>query len=632
MMRLALLLLPLLGRGLGGGCVLFAQNGVDVSWLAVNAGTVTFNVSWDKNDANMPSVWVDSVWVFVDYNKNGVMERLPVSGATATAGTVTKISGNDKGVWVAGNARTNDSFSAKVELFTEIKDVAGACAYASNYPPVGEYTSADKIEFTGTPGYDLVFVGGATTHTESNPYTVPDGYTIQSFTDKTGAPGIINCMPSATYNLTVSATAYCAGSSVTFALSNTTPGQTYRLYRGADAVGVMTGTGNPATFTGVLTGAGTYTAHAVAEKGYCAAVMTGVHTVSEIPLPSAATVTRVSAATVCQGTNVVFRASGTAGSTYTWLGTAGTVSGTGNGTLTVSGTATGTKSVSAYARLTSSGTTCQSGNAATVTAVVNPMPTITRSGGAASQSVYQNKAITAIVYTATNSATISRGGGFPAGVSGTATGSSFTISGTPSAAGTIGYTLTATVGGCTSAAAAGTITSVAVAAPSYAASTKTWIVGTQIWSDAIADPANCDKTSYSAPLPTTNDCRKSSYGYFFSWQRVINLANTYCPSPWRVPTKDDFCALDKTLCNRSDCSRREGSSDKTFYTSSKWGGTLGGQYLSDNTAIYVGTMGIWWSSTAVDATWAYVLTHGDVNVDGANSGSKQIARRLRCVR
>jgi uncharacterized protein (TIGR02145 family) len=56
---------------------------------------------------------------------------------------------------------------------------------------VGNHTSADKIEFTGTPGYDLVFVGGATTHTESSSYTVPPGYTMQSFTDKTGAPGLI---------------------------------------------------------------------------------------------------------------------------------------------------------------------------------------------------------------------------------------------------------------------------------------------------------------------------------------------------------------------------------------------------------------------------------------------------------
>ncbi|MDR3180939.1 MAG: hypothetical protein LBT61_03300, partial [Prevotellaceae bacterium] len=45
-----------------------AQNGVTVSNLAVNAGTVTFEVGWGKN--TVPSTvkpWSDTVWVFVDY-------------------------------------------------------------------------------------------------------------------------------------------------------------------------------------------------------------------------------------------------------------------------------------------------------------------------------------------------------------------------------------------------------------------------------------------------------------------------------------------------------------------------------------------------------------------------------------
>jgi hypothetical protein len=149
------------------------------------------------------------------------------------------------------------------------------------------------------------------------------------------------------------------------------------------------------------------------------------------------------------------------------LGTAGTASGTDNGTLTVSGTATGSKSVSAYARLTSSGTTCQSANAATVTAVVNPIPTITlRSAtGTVNQTVNAGTEMTAISYTATNSGTFTKTGDFPAGVTGSANGSSYTISGTPTATGTFGYSLTAEVGGCSSDAAVGTI-SVNAAHPS----------------------------------------------------------------------------------------------------------------------------------------------------------------------
>jgi hypothetical protein len=115
--------------------------------LNVAAGTVTFNVSW-TNDMPTDFLWSDSVWVFVEYNDAGVMRRLPIASATATAGTVTKISGNDTGVRLIGNARSAESFSSTVQLLTEIKDVAGACVYASNYPPVGEYTDASHISFT----------------------------------------------------------------------------------------------------------------------------------------------------------------------------------------------------------------------------------------------------------------------------------------------------------------------------------------------------------------------------------------------------------------------------------------------------------------------------------------------------
>jgi hypothetical protein len=61
---------------------LFAQNGVSVSNFVAGTGAVTFDVSWNK--ATIPtSVWSDTVWVFVDYNKAGVMTRLPLrTGST----------------------------------------------------------------------------------------------------------------------------------------------------------------------------------------------------------------------------------------------------------------------------------------------------------------------------------------------------------------------------------------------------------------------------------------------------------------------------------------------------------------------------------------------------------------------
>jgi hypothetical protein len=87
-------------------------------------------------------------------------------------------------------------------------------------------------------------------------------------------------------------------------------------------------------------------------------------------VPANPSITRVSAATVCQ-TNVVFRVTSPAsGASYSWLGSTGTASGTGNATYTVS-SSTGIKSVSVYAY----NAYCTSAaNASTVTAYVGAIP------------------------------------------------------------------------------------------------------------------------------------------------------------------------------------------------------------------------------------------------------------------
>jgi hypothetical protein len=106
-----------------------------------------------------------------------------------------------------------------------------------------------------------------------------------------------------------------------------------------------------------------------------------------------------------------------------------------------------------YVRVASNAACTLSSNTYTVQVV--PPSTIPLSSGNASQLASQILPIT-IIYTAPDDATISLSeGGFPNGVTGTRNGSSFTISGTPTAIGTFGYALTAS-NGC--AAAAGTIT------------------------------------------------------------------------------------------------------------------------------------------------------------------------------
>ncbi|MDR3180694.1 MAG: hypothetical protein LBT61_02050 [Prevotellaceae bacterium] len=195
--------------------VLSAQNnGVTVSNLVVSPGspgTVTFDVSWKNTD--MPAMWSDTVWVFVDYNDDGTMKRLPLlPGATLTAtsapgvGKVIEETDNNKGVWVVGNAKdpsnSSGAFSATVQLLTATADLAGACVYASNYPPVGKWKEdGSGVSFTGTPNYMIwlenIQSGAASSVTSGKDFIVSPGYVITSFIDKTGAPGTFLCIPPA---------------------------------------------------------------------------------------------------------------------------------------------------------------------------------------------------------------------------------------------------------------------------------------------------------------------------------------------------------------------------------------------------------------------------------------------------
>jgi hypothetical protein len=265
-----------------------SNNGVTVTGLNVEPGTITFNVSWQQPMPAEP--WSDTVWVFVEYNNADRMERLPVTNATVSAGTVEIISGNSKGVRVIGNARTEGSFSATVQLLTEAADLSGVCAYASNYPPVGNYTSEMQLVFTGTPPYEIVLKHeSGTTITQSSNlgnYLVPENYTLQLFTDATGAPGIFSCKMPAKQTLIASAEGYCDNAAgVLFALTNTERGAVYQLYQNdvllPDAI--LTGNGGAASFSGTFP-EGVYRVK-ILPGSFCPAVMNGAQVVHKYPVP-----------------------------------------------------------------------------------------------------------------------------------------------------------------------------------------------------------------------------------------------------------------------------------------------------------------------------------------------------------
>jgi uncharacterized protein (TIGR02145 family) len=355
--RLLFVLLLSLPFGEGWGGVYAQDNGVTVGGLDASAGTVTFSVSWNRD--NVPALWSDSVWVFVDYNDKGVMKRLPLlPGATLTAtsapgvGTVMEETGNNKGVWVTGNARTNGSFSATVQLLTNTPDVAGACVYASNYPPVGRYTALSALAFTGTPPYEIVLKdGGGVTTTmlvNSNTYTLPAGFTAESFSDKTGAQGVFTCLPPTTY--TLSGSNVCLNGTVTLNLQGSQAGWTYLLYKGSAAVGsTQAGTGSALAFPDAATATGTfnYMVRRVSPAGaQCEEQVSNVRSITVTALP---TITLLSGGTnqsVNSGTAITAIKYTTANaSSVTVTGLPAGITGLwGSNTFTISGSSTVTGS------------------------------------------------------------------------------------------------------------------------------------------------------------------------------------------------------------------------------------------------------------------------------------------------
>ncbi|MCL2028454.1 MAG: hypothetical protein FWG79_08230, partial [Bacteroidales bacterium] len=72
---------------------------------------------------------------------------------------------------------------------------------------------------------------------------------------------------------------------------------------------------------------------------------------------------------------------------------------------------------------------------------------------------------------------------------------------------------------------------------------------TQVWSGVVT-ASNCNSRAIFTSGNTVTDCRNSTNGFsgdYFNFCLVLRHAATLCPSPWRVPTCQDFIELDVAL-------------------------------------------------------------------------------------
>jgi hypothetical protein len=155
---------------------------VTVTPLDVNYGakTVKFRVAWTGTAAN------NRVWVWVDLcpiagTTAGTFAKAVISGATATAGSITTVAGNTRGFYVTANPST---------VTATLSNATGkfnCCVYGSDFPPNAIDNSSGGYALRGSPPF-IITTSSGTTAVSAKTYS---GGTITALTDATGCPGVL---------------------------------------------------------------------------------------------------------------------------------------------------------------------------------------------------------------------------------------------------------------------------------------------------------------------------------------------------------------------------------------------------------------------------------------------------------
>lgn len=167
-------------------------------------------------------------------------------------------------------------------------------------------------------------------------------------------------------------------------------------------------------------------------------------------------------------------------------------------------------------------------------------------------------------------------------------------------------------------------------------SDSTWTIGSQTWSDAVT-ATKCKKTVYNNDAqPGTiykADCRDNPNpsritGDLFSWCAAVRFEHQLCPGDWRLPTREDFVALDRALGGNGSAT---GNMSPKYL--SQWGGKTNGGCGPLGNIFYLNDRIYHWSSTPAANTTAYHLL---VYVPGTsypqNTSSKGYGLSIRCVK
>ncbi|MEP7164083.1 MAG: T9SS type A sorting domain-containing protein [Ferruginibacter sp.] len=288
------------------------------------------------------------------------------------------------------------------------------------------------------------------------------------------AIGGVACITPSTPSIT---SPICAGSTSVSGGSGEANGTTIEVFVNAISVGTTTVTANAWTKSGLTLNAGNNVTATASTGPGCTSALAG-----PVPVTANSTLTLTSGAgtdgqTVCINTaitDITYAIGGSATGATLSAGAlpAGVNASFSAGTFTISGTPTVSGNFS-YSVSTTGGGCTQTTLNGTIT--VNPAATITLTSGVGTnnQTVCNNASITNITYGVGNGGTGAGATGLPAGVSGSFSAGTFTISGTPTAGAGIYNYIVSTTGGCGTATANGSITVNGVLGGTFTKTNKT---------------------------------------------------------------------------------------------------------------------------------------------------------------
>jgi uncharacterized protein (TIGR02145 family) len=136
------------------------------------------------------------------------------------------------------------------------------------------------------------------------------------------------------------------------------------------------------------------------------------------------------------------------------------------------------------------------------------------------------------------------------------------------------------------------------------------------------------KTNLATPANSLVDYRdhrdgSNTYGSWFTWCMVATHADILCPSPWRVPTVEDFCRY----ANDSPT-----NTNSTGQITSDIDGWLLGGFATSTTVYNVGTHGRYWSATPSGFSNGNAAVVTDSDFDPSTDSNRSSGMSLRCVR